>query len=89
VSHDVGVMYLGRIVELGPRQAVFEDPQHPYTRALMKAVPVADPRQRKSEKDLNFRPIPSPIHPRGYQPAPSEYKEVSKGHFVLTTDSGY
>ena len=89
VSHDVGVMYLGRIVELGPRQAVFEDPQHPYTRALMKAVPVADPRQRKSERDLNFKPIPSPIHQAGYVPAPSEYKEVSKGHFVLTTDSGY
>jgi len=89
VSHDVGVMYLGRIVEMGSRQAVFEDPQHPYTRALMKAVPVADPRQRKSEKDLQFKPIPSPIHPASYDPAPSEYKEVSKGHFVLTTDSGY
>ena len=89
VSHDVGVMYLGRIVEMGPRQAVFEDPQHPYTRALMKAVPVADPRQRKSERDLNFKPIPSPIHKAGYVPAPSEYEEVSKGHFVLTTDSGY
>ena len=89
VSHDVGVMYLGRIVEMGPRQAVFEDPQHPYTRALMKAVPVADPRKRKSERDLNFKPIPSPIHQAGYVPAPSEYKEVSKGHFVLTTDSGY
>lgn len=89
VSHDVGVMYLGRIVEMGSRQAVFEDPQHPYTRALMKAVPVADPRQRKTERDLNFKPIPSPIHPVNYQSAPSEYKEVSKGHFVLTTDSGY
>ena len=89
VSHDVGVMYLGRIVELGPRRAVFEDPRHPYTQALMKAVPIADPRRRKSEKDLNFKPIPSPIHPLDYEPAPSEYDEVSKGHFVLTTDSGY
>ncbi len=89
VSHNVGVMYLGRIVELGPRRAVFEDPRHPYTRALMKAVPIADPRKRKSEKDLNFKPIPSPIHPVGYQPEPSAYQEVSPGHFVLTTDSGY
>ncbi len=89
VSHDVGVMYLGRIVEMGPRRAVFEDPRHPYTQALMKAVPIADPRRRKSEKDLNFKPIPSPIHPLDYEPAPSEYDEVSKGHFVLTTDSGY
>ncbi|MGA0925514.1 MAG: oligopeptide/dipeptide ABC transporter ATP-binding protein, partial [Lutimaribacter sp.] len=89
VSHDVGVMYLGRIVEMGPRQAVFEDPRHPYTQALMKAVPIADPRNRKSERDLNFKPIPSPIHPVGYDAPPSEYEEVGPGHFVLTTDSGY
>jgi ABC-type oligopeptide transport system ATPase subunit len=89
VSHQVGVMYLGRIVELGSRQRVFENPQHPYTQALMKAVPIADPRQRKSEKDLNFKPIPSPIHPVGYAPEPSVYKEVEPGHFVLETDSGY
>ncbi|MFY9211719.1 MAG: ABC transporter ATP-binding protein [Aestuariivita sp.] len=86
VSHNVGVMYLGRIVELGPRARVFENPQHPYTRALMKAVPIADPRKRKEEKDLNFTPIPSPIHPIGYSPEPSEYNEVEPGHFVLTTD---
>nr|WP_217360158.1 ABC transporter ATP-binding protein [Ruegeria arenilitoris] len=89
VSHHVGVMYLGRIVELGPRARVFENPQHPYTQALMKAVPIADPNQRKTEKDLNFKPIPSPIHPIGYEPAPSEYREVEPGHFILTTDSGY
>ena len=89
VSHDVGVMYLGRIVEIGPRAAVFENPQHPYTKALMKAVPIADPRKRKSEKDLNFKPIPSPIHPVGHVPEPSRYREVSAGHMVLTTDSGY
>ncbi|UWR23661.1 ABC transporter ATP-binding protein [Sulfitobacter sp. S190] len=89
VSHQVGVMYLGRIVELGPRQAVFENPQHPYTQALMKAVPIADPRKRKSEKELNFKPIPSPIHPVSYRPEPSVYREVEPGHKVLVTDSGY
>ncbi|OIQ34522.1 MAG: glutathione ABC transporter ATP-binding protein GsiA [Roseobacter sp. MedPE-SWchi] len=89
VSHQVGVMYLGRIVELGPRARVFENPQHAYTQALMKAVPIADPRRRKSEKDLNFKPIPSPIHGLDYQPEPSKYLEVEPGHFVLTTDSGY
>jgi peptide/nickel transport system ATP-binding protein/glutathione transport system ATP-binding protein len=89
VSHDVGVMYLGRIVEMGPRRAVFEDPRHPYTRALMKAVPVADPARRKTEKDLNFKPIPSPIHPLDYEPEPSRDEEVGPGHHVLTTDSGY
>ena len=89
VCHDVGVMYLGRIVEIGPRSKVFENPQHAYTQALMKAVPIADPRQRKSEKDLNFKPIPSPVHDLGYVAEPSEYKKVSDGHFVLTIDSGY
>jgi peptide/nickel transport system ATP-binding protein/glutathione transport system ATP-binding protein len=89
VSHDVGVMYLGRIVEMGPRQAVFENPQHPYTQALMSAVPVADPAARKSDKDLNFKPIPSPVHPIDYVPEPSVYREVGPGHKILTTDSGY
>lgn len=89
VSHQVGVMYLGRIVELGPRARVFENPQHPYTQALMKAVPIADPRRRKEEKDLNFKPIPSPIHPANYQPEKSVYREIEAGHFVLATDSGY
>jgi len=89
VSHQVGVMYLGRIVEIGSRRAVFENPQHPYTQALMKAVPVADPRDRKLEKDLNFKPIPSPIHPLGHEPEPSEYRKISDDHMVLVTDSGY
>ncbi len=89
VSHDVGVMYLGRIVELAPRAELFENPRHPYTQALLKAVPIADPHQRKSEKELDFKPIPSPIHGLDYQPAPSEYEEIGPGHFVLTTDSGY
>ena len=82
-------MYLGRIVELGPRSAVFEDPQHPYTQALMKAVPIADPRQRKDESELNFKPIPSPIHPASYVAEPSIYREVAPGHLILETDSGY
>jgi len=89
VSHDVAVMYLGRIVEIGSREEVFQNPQHAYTQALLKAVPIADPRHRKSEKDLNFKPIPSPVHGLDYKPVPSEYEEISRQHFVLTTESGY
>ncbi len=89
VSHDVGVMYLGRLVEIGPRQAIFRNPQHPYTQDLLKAVPIADPDKRRSERDLNFKPLPSPIHDLTHDPAPSEYKEVAKNHYVLTTDCGY
>ena len=83
VSHHVGVMYLGRIVELGTRRQVFENPQHSYTRQLMSAVPVADPRQKKITEDLSFKPIPSPMHPVDYVAKPSVYREVSPGHRVL------
>ena len=83
VSHQVAVMYLGRIVELGPRAAVFENPQHSYTKALMSAVPVADPNRRRIREDLRFRPIPSPVFPLGHDPGPSTYDEVAPGHFVL------
>jgi ABC-type oligopeptide transport system ATPase subunit len=89
VSHDVGVMYLGRLVEIGPRHKVFENPQHEYTRALMSAVPIADPKKRKGEAQLNFKAINSPIRPLEYVAEPSVYSEVSEGHFVLQTDSGY
>lgn len=83
VSHYVGVMYLGRIVEMGTRAQVFENPQHSYTKQLMAAVPVADPRQKKISEDLNFSPIPSPIHPIDYEAKPSIYHEVTPGHRVL------
>ena len=89
VSHDVGVMYLGRLVEIGPRQDIFRNPYHPYTRDLLKAVPIADPLMRKSEKDMNFRALPSAIHDLSHEPAPSVYRKVAKNHYVLTTDCGY
>ena len=83
MSTRIGVMYLGRIVELGPRPAVFEDPRHPYTRQLLSAVPIADPRQRHPHDDRAWRPIASPIFPLGYTPEPSTYDEVAPGHFLL------
>ncbi|MEM1277156.1 MAG: ABC transporter ATP-binding protein, partial [Pseudomonadota bacterium] len=83
VSHNVGVMYMGRIVELGPRQAVFENPSHPYTQSLLSAIPVADPTRRDSGAERQFRPITSPIYPSSYVPKPSQYQEVSPGHMIL------
>ncbi len=83
ISHRVAVMYLGRIVEIGPRAAVFEDPHHDYTKSLLSAVPVADPRQRGIRNEVSFRPVPSPIFPAGHDPGPSVYDEVGPGHFVL------
>jgi peptide/nickel transport system ATP-binding protein/glutathione transport system ATP-binding protein len=83
ISHHVGVMYLGRLVEVGPRPAVFEDARHPYTKTLMAAVPVADPRRRRIHEAPSAKPLASPIFPLGHKPEPSNYDEVTHGHFVL------
>src|SRR4051794_37589578 len=82
VSHRVAVMYLGQIVEIGPRQAVFENPQHAYTRKLMAAVPVADPARRRRKRELSSEEIPSPIRAVGNEPQVAPLQEVGPGHFV-------
>jgi glutathione transport system ATP-binding protein len=82
ISHRVAVMYLGQIVEIGPRRAIFENPQHPYTRKLMAAVPVADPELRHLKKGLQNDEIPSPIRAIGDDPLVEPLKQVGPGHFV-------
>jgi len=72
ISHDMGVvreicdrvavMYLGEIAEIGPTEVLFEDPQHPYTRALMSSIPSADPRRRGRAVELTGS-VPSPSNP--------------------------
>jgi peptide/nickel transport system ATP-binding protein len=62
ISDALAVMYLGRIVESGSADQIFNDPQHPYTRALLSAIPHADPKKRKKRIPLTGE-IPSPIHP--------------------------
>jgi ABC-type glutathione transport system ATPase component len=83
VSHKVGVMYLGRLVEVGSRSQIFENPQHEYTRTLMAAVPIADPKKKNISNDMNFKPIPSPVFPVGHIPENPIYEEIEDGHLIL------
>jgi len=95
ISDRIAVMYVGQLVELAPTDAIFRQPQHPYTAALMRAVPVADPRVRTTDGILGGE-VPSPaappsgcyFHPRCRHAiarcrveAP-ELREISPGHFT-------
>ena len=82
ISHRVAVMYLGQIVEIGPRRAVFESPQHAYTRKLMGAVPVADPARRHAKRLIATEEIPSSIRALGDDPVIAPLIEVGPGHYV-------
>jgi glutathione transport system ATP-binding protein len=81
ISHRVAVMYLGQIVELGSRQAIFENPQHSYTRKLLAAVPIADPQRERAKMRIEGE-IPSPVRPVGQEPAIHRMREVEPGHWV-------
>ncbi|MBM6595873.1 ABC transporter ATP-binding protein [Microvirga pudoricolor] len=81
ISHRVAVMYLGQIVEIGTRQAVFENPQHSYTRKLLSAVPIADPQRERAKTRIDGE-IPSPVRAVGQEPAIHRMREVEPGHWV-------
>jgi len=87
VSHRVAVMYLGEIVEIGPRAAVMDNPQHPYTKRLMAAVPVPEAGRRRLRRGLSTTEIPSPVHQADYVPSPRLYREVGPGHVVQAFDA--
>ena len=97
VSDIIAVMYLGKIVEMGPAQKIFETPLHAYTKALISAIPVPDPRIQR-EKIIIPGDIPSPINPPpgcayghrvsspGYNKSislNSEWKQITEDHWIL------
>jgi peptide/nickel transport system ATP-binding protein len=83
VSHRVAVMYLGEIVEIGPREAIFGNPQHPYTKRLLAAVPIADPARRHEKTPPSNDEIKSPVRPADYIAPERQFREVSPGHAVM------
>ena len=97
ISDVIAVMYLGKIVEMAPASRIFDNPRHAYTKALLSAIPVADPSLKK-EKIIISGDIPSPINPpkgcayghrvsalkyRESLVEPPKWKEVFDSHWVL------
>lgn len=95
VSDYIGVMYLGHIVEQGPSDEIYNNPKHPYTQALISAIPEIDPEKRK-ERILLTGDLPSPANPptgcpfhtrcpiaqEACKTTKPKYKEVSQNHFA-------
>ncbi len=64
ISHRVGVMYLGKLMEMGTREQIFQKPTHPYTQALLSAVPIPDPRRSKGRERIVLKgDVPNPSNP--------------------------
>jgi peptide/nickel transport system ATP-binding protein len=85
ISDRVAVMYLGQIVELGTRAQIFGNPQHPYTRRLIDAVPIPDPGQKRRFSTRDRSEIPSPLYPPGHEPRRVLLQDVGEGHLVGIT----
>lgn len=94
ISHQIGVMYLGKLIELAPRDRIYDHPMHPYTRALLDSVPVADP---DIVKDAILEgEVPSPLNPppgcrfhsrcsqrlAACERTEPEFRNIGGGHFV-------
>src|SRR6185312_5794989 len=101
IAHRVMVLYLGRVVELAERDALYADPRHPYTKALLSAVPIPDPRLERSKKRVRMTAeLPSPLDTRASlmflkskaidDPDAEQYRpkliEVAPGHLVAEHD---
>ncbi|NNU82044.1 ABC transporter ATP-binding protein [Halovulum dunhuangense] len=82
IADRVAVMYLGQVVELGTRAQVFGSPAHPYTRRLIEAVPVPDPRHQRQPSARLDTEIPSPVRRLGDPPPRLRLRDLGNGHVV-------
>ena len=103
VSDRVAVMYLGRIVELAPSKTLYESPLHPYTQALLSALPMPDPALKKADRLILKGDVPSPIDPPAgcsFNPrclyaketcrqSEPELKEINSDHFAACFFAGH
>ena len=84
-SDRIGVMYFGKMVELATSDELFEHPLHPYTRALLSAIPLPDPNYEKNRVREKYNPLSA----HDYSVDKPSFREVSPGHFVMCNDAEF
>ncbi len=82
-SDRIGVMYFGKMVELADADELFAHPMHPYTRSLLSAIPLPDPRTEKTRQRIKYNPLES----HDYTVNKPSFREVLPGHFVMCNDA--
>ena len=82
-SDRIGVMYFGKMVELATSDELFAHPMHPYTRSLLSAIPLPDPRSEKKRERIHYNPIGA----HDYETDKPSFREVTPGHFVYCNDA--
>lgn len=80
ISDRIGVMYMGNMVELAEADELYENPIHPYTKSLLSAIPLPDPRYERERKRIAYDPF---VHDTN---EPAELREVTPGHYVRCTE---
>lgn len=83
ISERIGVMYAGKLLEVADSEELYRNPIHPYTKALLSAIPVPDPEIERNRERMIFNPVEHPTD------GTLMFREVNKGHWVSLTDSQY